>query len=73
MICENVAQCPFFNDKIDIDKGLGFLFKKKYCEGDKTICARYKIATNLGATYVPKNLFPNMNKQAEDILRENNK
>ena len=46
--CEKLSKCPFYNDKMDINKGLGALYKKNYCEGDKTKCARYIVATNLG-------------------------
>ena len=48
MTCEKLAKCPFYNDKMDINYGIGAMYKRKYCEGDKTICARYRVATQLG-------------------------
>lgn len=48
MDCENLAGCPFYNDKMPIDSGLGKLYKQRYCTGDKTKCARYKVCTALG-------------------------
>ena len=71
--CEKLAKCPFYNDKMDINKGVGAMYKKKYCEGDKTQCARYTVATKLGAEYVTNSLYPNMNDQANKLLAEHKK
>ena len=49
------------------------MYRKKYCEGDKTLCARYKVATQLGPEYVTDRLYPNMDAQADKILAENKK
>lgn len=56
-----------------MDSGIGSMYKKKYCEGDKTICARYIVATTLGPNFVPDTIFPNMNDKAKAILAENGK
>jgi hypothetical protein len=58
---------------MDINSGLGKAYKKKYCEGDKTICARYIIATQLGAEFVTNHIYPNMNDLAEKMLAEHKK
>lgn len=71
--CEKLAKCPFYNDKMDISKGIGAIYKRKYCEGDKTICARYIVATQLGAEYVTNQLYPNMNAAADKLLAEHKK
>ena len=71
--CEKLAKCPFYQGKMDINSGLGQMYKKKYCEGDKTICARYIVATQLGPEFVNNSLYPNMNKVAEKLLEENKK
>lgn len=68
MKCENISNCPFFNDKMPIDIGIGYMYKKRYCEGDKTLCARYKVGTTLGRQYVPTKLFPNMHDAAAEII-----
>lgn len=73
MTCEKLAKCPFYNDKMDINKGIGAMYKRKYCEGDKTLCARYIVATQLGAEYVTNSLYPNMNAVAEKLLAEHKK
>ena len=69
-VCEKLQKCPFYNDKMSIDKGIGAMYKKRYCGGYKTMCARYIVATQLGANYVPNNLYPNMIDKAEKLLAE---
>ena len=56
-----------------MEKGIGSMYKQKYCEGDKTTCARYIVATTLGPEYVTNNLYPNMADQAKKIIAENKK
>ena len=73
MACEKLEKCPFYNEKMDINKGLGKLYRLKYCEGDKSQCARYIVATQLGPEYVTNKLYPNMNDIANKMLSENKK
>lgn len=49
------------------------MYKKKYCEGDKTTCARYIIATKLGPEFVNNNIYPNMTDLANSMLAEHKK
>lgn len=70
MECENFAGCPFFNDKMDIESGMGKIYKQKYCLGDKTLCARYMVSSQLGKAAVPSNLYPNMIEKAKEILEQ---
>ena len=72
-LCEKLQKCPFYQGKMDMDSGIGAMYKKKYCEGDKMQCARYIVATQLGAEYVNNSLYPNMNDKAEKILDEHKK
>ncbi len=71
--CEKLAKCPFYQGKMDMESGLGAMYKKKYCEGDKTICARYQISTTVGPEFVNNSIYPNMNAQAEKIIAANKK
>jgi len=69
--CKFLKGCSFFNDKMPINRGVGALYKKRYCQGgewDK--CARYKIATALGRDKVPVDLYPNMFEAAENIIKK---
>lgn len=72
-MCEKLEKCPFYQGKMTMDSGIGSMFKKKYCEGGKTIRARYIVATTLGPNFVPDTLFPNMNDRVKAILAENGK
>jgi hypothetical protein len=69
--CENLAGCAFYNDKMDIDSAIGRMYKRRYCKGDKTLCARYMVATQLGGAFVPTDLYPNMHERAVKIVEEN--
>ena len=71
--CEKLPKCPFYQGKMDINTGLGSMYKKKYCENDKTTCARYIVATQLGPEYVTNSLYPNMNDAANKLLEKHKK
>lgn len=71
--CEKLSKCPFYQGSMDINSGLGSLYKQKYCEGDKTTCARYIIATNLGPEFVTNSIYPNMKALADKMLAEHKK
>jgi methyl-accepting chemotaxis protein len=73
MRCENLAGCPFYNNKMSTDSGLGKLYKEKYCESNKNKCARYMVAKTIGKEYVPIDLYPNMHKRAKKIISEHKK
>lgn len=73
MACEKLAKCPFYQGKMDINKGVGAMYRKNYCEGDKTKCARYIVATQLGPEYVTNNLYPNMTDAVNKLLAANGK
>lgn len=60
----------FFNDKMSDESGLGAIYKKKYCLGDNSKCARYIIFKKLGKAYVPADLYPNMTARAMEILHK---
>ena len=70
--CEKLATCPFYQGKMNIESAIGKIYRRKYCEGDKTNCARYKVATALGKKFVPLDLYPNMTDRANKILQNNN-
>lgn len=66
--CESLQGCPFFNDKMKDTEGLGALYKKRYCLGDNTRCARYILAKGKGKGAVPLDLYPNMIDRARELL-----
>jgi len=65
-----LERCPFYNDRMDIESGIGKMYKRKYCEENKNGCARYKVATTLGREKVPVDLYPNMMERAEEIIKK---
>lgn len=73
MKCEKIANCPFYQQKMPIDSGLGAIYRRNYCETDKTKCARFMVASTLGPSYVPIDLYPNMADRAKQIIAENSK
>jgi len=70
MDCENLGGCSFYNDKMPMDMGLGQIQKKRYCEGDKEQCARYKVASTIGKANVPTDLYPIMMERANKLIDE---
>ena len=71
--CEKLGKCPFYEGKMSMDSGIGSMYKKKYCEGDKNECARYMIATQLGPDFVTNKIYPNMQDLAKKMIAENKK
>lgn len=68
--CEKLDGCPFYQGDMKIDSGIGKMYVRKYCEGDKTTCARYQVATTVGKEHVDMTLYPNMVDKAEKIIKE---
>ena len=72
-MCENLSKCPFYQGQMSMDSGLGSMYKKRYCEGNRSLCARYMVSSGLGKEYVPSNLYPNMTDKAKEILAAHKK
>jgi hypothetical protein len=66
--CEMAAKCLFFNDKMAKMPAMAAVMKKKYCQGDFSICARYLVCTALGREKVPADLMPSQTDKARRIL-----
>jgi hypothetical protein len=66
--CQLLKNCLFFNDRMPGTSGLGAIYKRNYCQGDNSKCARYVVAKSLGREKVPPNLYPNMWDRAKQIL-----
>lgn len=66
--CECLSGCRFFNDKMANMPSISEMFKKSYCKGDNSKCARYVVFKALGRPKVPENLFPNQLDIAEHII-----
>jgi hypothetical protein len=66
--CECLPGCGFYHDRMPIDSGIGLIYKKKYCLGDNTDCARHIVFMTFGKGTVPSNLYPNQTDRAKKIL-----
>jgi hypothetical protein len=66
--CKLLSDCIFFNDKMANKPGTAEIFKKKYCKGDNSSCARFMVFEALGRPKVPKDLFPNQAGRAGEII-----
>jgi hypothetical protein len=66
--CVCLPKCLFFNDKMARMPTTAEHMKQRFCLGDPTSCARYKIFLALGREQVPPDLYPNNVQRAETIL-----
>ena len=67
--CTLLPTCIFFNDKMANLAGMADLYKSKYCKGDNSNCARYRVFSALGREKVPTNLYPNDLERADAIIK----
>ncbi len=68
--CECLPRCPFFQDKMANMPRTAEVYKKKYCFGDNTLCARFMVFRARGREAVPPDLFPHERKRARELLGE---
>jgi hypothetical protein len=66
--CEVLSSCVFFNDKMEKMPATAEGFKRQYCRGDNSKCARYMVLKALGRPKVPIDLFPNQEDRAREIM-----
>ena len=66
--CECLAGCLFFNDRMADMPTMANMYKRNYCRGDSSKCARYMVFKALGRESVPVDLFPNMADRARAII-----
>ncbi len=68
--CECLATCAFFNDKMGDMPAMADMYKRNYCQGDSTNCARHMVFEQVGPGTVPINLFPNQQEAARQLIAE---
>ncbi len=68
--CEKLKGCPFFNEKMQNMPATANGYKRKFCLGDNTNCARYIVSQKLGPVDELKGLFPNQFNRVEEILKK---
>jgi len=68
--CECLAKCPFFNDKMAQMPSMAEMYKRNYCRGDSSSCARHMVFEVTGPGSVPAHLFPNQQDQAAELIAQ---
>ena len=71
--CELLKGCIFFNDRMKVSVELTEMYKRRFCLGNNSECARYTVFKTLGRENVPVDLFPNMFERVKKIIAEKNK
>ena len=66
--CICLPGCLFFNDRMDNMPSMTQMYKKKYCLGDNSKCARHMVFEKKGKDYVPKDLYPNQVERTKVLL-----
>jgi hypothetical protein len=66
--CKLIEKCIFFNDKMANMPGTSASFKRKFCQDNFSICARYQVFDAVGRDKVPRDLFPNQNDKVQKII-----
>jgi len=66
--CECLPGCIFFNDKMVNMPSTSGMYKRIYCQGDNSKCARYMVFKAKGKGSVPGTLFPNQFEKAKEII-----
>jgi len=66
--CDCLLGCPFFHDRMESKPTLAELYKRQYCRGDSTDCARHKVFKALGRGKVPANFYPTQTDKVEAII-----
>lgn len=71
--CPKLEKCPFFLDEMADKPGTAAIYKKSFCLGDNSDCARLMVSRKLGPKATPKDLYPNQKKRALDLIEEDKK
>ncbi len=67
--CPLYESCAFLKDEtFEKMRGLVHRFQQIYCQGNYSGCARYKIASALGESFVPTLMMPNQIEWADQVL-----
>lgn len=71
--CIELRECRFFNVTMKQMPAVGKMMKSRYCLGDFTACARFRLAQEGVGIAVPVDLAPNDHKRAERLIAESSK
>lgn len=66
--CQSLSGCPFFNGRMANMPSMAESYKKHYCHGEHSQCARAMVSKALGKAHVPGDLFPNQVERAQKLI-----
>ena len=66
--CEKLATCIFFSGAMVSQPATSELYKKKFCRGNNSLCARHMVLVALGKDGVPPDLYPNEWQRANKVI-----
>lgn len=69
--CPKFRNCPYFQDQVPKAAHLATLTKLKYCMGEFTECARYRLAEDNPAAVIPGDLLPYEMNRAGSLSAKN--
>lgn len=70
--CPRMEHCIFFNDEMgDKPDIVSQSFKLRFCRGSNENCARWRVFSAMGEELVPRDLYPNQEERAVEILVKN--
>lgn len=68
--CERMELCRYFKEQIKDFGAMQEMWKRKFCRGDKTRCARYMVLKALGVDHIPPYLVPTQVDKAKEIIEK---
>lgn len=66
--CEFRKDCLFFRNEMDNLPGTAGLYRRQYCHGRRSGCARFMVRRELGEQGVPRDLLPYHHDRASALL-----
>lgn len=69
MVCELMACCQFFTDKMESFPKTAAYIKQKQCLGDYTACNRFKLYKEFGGENIPSDLDPDDSEEVKKIIQ----
>jgi len=66
--CEFRKGCLFFRNQMDNLPGTAGLYRRQYCHGRRSECARHMVQRELGPSAVPNDLLPYHHDRARSVL-----
>ena len=66
--CASLDKCTFFNDQMKDMPSMADMYKREFCRDDFRRCARFRVKRALGKEAVPPDLYPNMDRKADELI-----